>query len=66
MQVRAFGLFLHDLAQRIDPFDAQPHAASVPELNVLVERCLEAVPSERPAFVVLAQKLRTLLDTIQT
>lgn len=46
-QVRAYGLFLSDLVDRLQSDTPRP---AVTALGVLVHQCVTAAPSQRPTF----------------
>ncbi|PNH08307.1 Leucine-rich repeat-containing protein 1 [Tetrabaena socialis] len=66
MEVRAYGLFLRDVAHRCDPSPEGPAggAGDAPSVGAalrrLAERCTELPPAERPSFGALCEELRGL------
>ena len=61
-EVRAFGLLVRDLVERIDiEFENMEVALDCQkQLLMIIQQCLSSNPSKRPLFSVLARKLRSL------
>lgn len=56
MQVRAWGLFLNDVCERMADSDA--HSEKQATLISLVPKCLAKEPSTRPTFETITAMLR--------
>jgi len=57
MEVRAFGLFLQDMVQRLD----NSSCSSSLQLKLLVERCLSSNAMDRPLFADVQAELWQML-----
>lgn len=64
MQVRAYGLFLSDIAVRTQPA-SPPEAAAAQQLVALAERCAAVGPEGRPRFAAVVDELAQLRQKLQ-
>jgi hypothetical protein len=58
--VRAFGLFLKDLVDRLEPSSVQKNSKQWSQLLGLATSTMNPVPSARPPFSSIAQKLKQI------